>query len=187
MTRHEIATLACKILALWAFAEAILTSTGIITSVVFLFSHEPQWPNFFSIVYLCTTPIGMLIIGLILWFRAPGIAARMVSSDPAVVTRADINQESVLSIAFAAIGVFIFVPALNTMVRTVLGFMSGDGNWEFVAPISWIHLIFQPNFWSSIVELGLSIWLIFGSRGIAHFVLWVRSAGPKSGNEETGK
>jgi len=99
----------------------------------------------------------------------------MVSSDPVPVTQSDINQESVLSIAFAATGMFILVPALRNLAGNILG-ITMAGNWEYLVPDRWTSSSWQAGFWSSFVGLGLAIWLIFGSRGIARFVLWARRA-----------
>src|SRR5438046_1331000 len=112
MTRIEIATLACKILAVWFFAEVAMAGVWtIITAAVaivssFSSSGSSLGYDLKEAAVLGLVPLGQLVVGLFLWFRAPRLAARMVSDDPTPVIRPDITAPDVLAIAFMTIGVY---------------------------------------------------------------------------------
>ena len=179
MTRLEIATLACKILAVWMFVQTALTAYSLVHMFVGLligvfgtgrFGADVAAAGLASIHVLV-----LLLIGLLLWFQASTLAARMVSDDPTPVTRPDITEEAVLAVALAAVGVFALIRVVQSLATRIIGMSLAEETW---ASPRW-----QADFWSSMIGLALAIWLIFGSRGIARFVLWVRTAGVNSGGE----
>lgn len=181
MTRLEIATLACKILAVWMFVQTVLMAYTVVNMFVSLligvfgngrFGADLAIAGFASLHVLV-----LLLIGLVLWFKAGTLAARMVSDDPTPVTRPEMTQEAVLAIALTAVGAFALISVLRPMATSIISMSLAEETW---ASPRW-----QAVFWSSLIGLALAIWLIFGSRGIARFVLWVRTAGVNSGDEST--
>lgn len=176
MTRHEIATLACKILALWSFAQSLLLSTGIILimiAIVTEYTESARWSGLTAAMGSGAIPLGMFGLGLFFWFGANRLASRMVSNDPTPVTHVDLTPEDCLGIALSAIGVFIMVPVVRDLGATLVQ-ISLD---EFTLSQWWASASWQANLWSSIMGLGFAIWLIVGSRRIARFMLWLRKAG----------
>lgn len=180
MTRLEIATLACKILALWLFAQAVILGVRVgptlVSAVLSVFGPRgfqdaPLW----MVVWGGFPVLGYLAMGLFLWFRAAGLARRMVTDDPAPATRADITEEGVMAVAFAAVGVFVLASVFpgiawslyqRSAARDSVGVYRPGGEW-------------QPALCSHAIGLGLGLWLLLGSRGIAKVVRWARRAGHK--------
>ena len=79
MTRREIATLACKILALWMFAQAAFFVAGVllmaIISVAAIFTDRGfRWDELAGAAVTGVPALGMLVIGLYFWFRAGRLA-----------------------------------------------------------------------------------------------------------------
>lgn len=180
MTRREIAVLACKFLALWMFAQGVLygTSTVVlaIATVGGLFTdRDAQWRLLAMLAYTGVPALCVLVAGIVLWKMSGRLAGRMVSDDPTPVTREDISAESVMSIAFAAVGVFVLVPVLRGLAGSLVGLVRGDHTLSDWADASW-----HRNLWSSIVGLAFALWLILGSRGIVKVIRRYRTAGPKN-------
>lgn len=181
MTRQEIATLACKILAVWMFVQTALMAYTVVNMFVSLligvFGNGRVGVDLAAAGFASIHVLVMLLIGLMLWFKGSTLAARMVSDDPTPVTRPDMTQEAVLAVALTAVGVFSLISVVRPMATSIIS-MS-------LAEETWTSPRWQAVFWSSMIGLALAIWLIFGSRGIARFVLWVRTAGVNSGREST--
>jgi hypothetical protein len=177
MTRHEIATLACKLLALWIIIQGVLylpyllywLFLGIATA------HNEFAAGFqLSAVYSFLS-IGSFLIGLALWLLAPRLAARMVKSDDTAIVFPDLTQSSAMVVAFTAIGVFTLVPALKDLANLTMLYMENNST----QPQLWNNADTGTQLASFIIELLLSLWLIFGSRGIVRLVLWARTAATK--------
>jgi hypothetical protein len=184
MTRREIATLACKILALWMFAQAAFFIAGVILmaiiSVAAIFTNRGfRWDELVGAAVTGVPALGMLVIGLYFWFRAGRLADRMVSDDETPVTRPDITQADVMAVAFSAVGVFTLVPVFRDLAASFIRIAEDEYRFsEYWASANW-----QARFWSSIIGLAFALWLIFGSRGIVRVVLWARGVAAKRGGE----
>ena len=174
MTRTEIATLACKILAMWVFAQAALLIVNVVMMIIFALG------NFHSGVSRSTDlaeaavtglpAVGAVIVGILLWSYAPQLASRMVSAGSETVTRPDLDHEAVLSVAFAAIGLWLLIPALRDVASIIITVAFGKlPLFEYWQDSRW-----QARFWPPVLETGLSIWLIVGTRGIVRLVLMLR-------------
>ncbi len=181
MTRLEIATLACKIVAVWMFAQTVLMAYMVVnmfvSQLIGVIGNDRVATELVDAGFASLHVLVPLLIALVLWFKAGALAARMVSDDPAPVTRPDLTQEAVLAIALTAVGAFALISVLRPMATSIIHMSLVEETW---ASPRW-----QGVFWSSMIGLALSMWLIFGSRGIARFVLWVRTAGVQSGGEST--
>lgn len=176
MTRLEIATLACKVLALWLFANAVVVGVSVgptlVSAVLSIFGPSGfQHTPLSMVVWTGFPAAGYLAMGLFLWFRAASLAGRMVTDDPAPATRADITAEGVMAVAFAAVGVFVVtrvLPGIAWGLYQRVGDprpVGGRGS--------------QPALWPNAIGLGLGLWLLLGSRGIAEVVRRLRRAGQK--------
>ena len=180
MTRREIAALVCKVLALWMFALGVLHGTSAvvlaIATVGRLFIDEyAQWRWRAMFAYTGVPAVCQLVAGIVLWKMSGQLAGHMVSDDATPVTREDINAESVMSIAFATVGVFLLVPVLGDLARSLVGLVRGDYTLSDWASARW-----HPNLWSSIVVLAFAVWLILGSRGIVKVIHRCRTVGLKN-------
>jgi hypothetical protein len=130
MTRREIATLACKILALWMFAQAAFFVAGVllmgIISIAAIFTDRGfRWDELAGAAVTGVPALGMLFIGLYFWYRASRLAARMVSDDETPVTRPDITQADLMAVAFSTIGVFTLVPVFRDLAGSFIRIARG--------------------------------------------------------------
>jgi len=179
----KLPALACKILALWLFTEfvmAIVVVVWMVVTAVCGLRQRDGWHDFVIAGLTGLPSLGTLLIGMFLWFKASWLADRMVSDDPTPVTRPDMTQQTFLAVACAAIGIFTIIPVLRNLVGNFVIIIAGENRFS----VYWKSVDWQSNFWSNIVGLAFSIWLMLGSRGIARFVLWLRSA-PAPADEET--
>ncbi|MEX2213733.1 MAG: hypothetical protein WD768_06375 [Phycisphaeraceae bacterium] len=179
MTRREIATLACKILALWMFAQtALLFGSVIVVMVISLFGlvfrvDGLDWQTLFAAVVLAGPAIATLIVSLFLWRKAPSLANRMVSDDPTPVTRDALDSHMLMMIASVAVGLFLLVPSLRNLAGSVFEVLASP----FSFADWWETPHWRADFISSLVGLILSAYLILGSAGIARAVHRLRNAG----------
>jgi hypothetical protein len=174
MNRRDIAALICKSLALLMFAQAAFLSITAILLIIFMFVAAPfrrwfDWSQFYAYLILSVPVFATLIVGLIYWKRSNSIASRMVSADPAPVTKLSITVQDVMIVAFSIAGVFILVDGMRDLVAMV--YLAHRYN--FTASEFW----YDSQTWTALVQLSLAIWLVLGSRGIVSAIYWLRTAG----------
>jgi hypothetical protein len=78
MTKHEIAIVGCKILAVYYFAGAALQfAAGIVQDVLYLFV-PPDWPGAGGHIFMMI-PLALidLLMGVLIWRMASPIARRI--------------------------------------------------------------------------------------------------------------
>jgi len=185
MTKHEVAKLACRIMALWLFCQAILSlARGVAYFVVSISNNFSRGFGLGDIAasFLITgiDGLGFALLGALLWWKAEGIAGRMISaqpdsSAPAPAASAGLDYKGLMSIAFSAVGVFIALQVIPKLIHPLFVVWGGGGDFTFRH--LWSESMWQAGFWANIVELALSIWFIFGSRGIANMIARFRSMG----------
>lgn len=101
MSKHEIALLACKILAVYFIAESIVTA-GQFTMTIAAMMPPPSFPGMpeadstFSALSRLQTrmllgsfvpPIIQLLVGLVLWRIAPAVARRIAADQSESTSR----------------------------------------------------------------------------------------------------
>ena len=174
MTRHEIATLACKILALWLCVQVAIEASYIPVMIIGIIA-EPQmqtslsrWAYLLMYGSMGVRVISSVVVAIILWMKAPAIARHMVCDDPTPVTSSGINEQSVLTIACTGLGIYLFIDVLRELIRMFVEIAGGP----YVFSHYWHDNHWNATWWSAVVGLGFSLWLIFGSRGIVR-LLWL--------------
>jgi hypothetical protein len=189
MSRTEIAAVAVRLLALAMFAMAAVT--GLRAAVQYFVDRsrttitdqfvETNW-QVYSALGWDALGLGALVGGgvwLLLatyyWQRAEKFAERMVDDAPEAVTRIDFTADDVFAAGCRLIGVVLLVRALRAGVWIVS---------EFVFPYreSFGELFDGPHGRTAlqvVLEAGLAIWLLFGTRGIIGIVTWARNAGTR--------
>jgi hypothetical protein len=113
-------------------------------------------------------------VGLLLWWVAGKLATRMVAGSSGPITGDPLTQRGAMAVACAAVGMLVFV---NVAGATIYDIMSASRSYYLGSTRSSVSM---PRAASEVVELSLALWFIFGSRGIAAIILWVRTAGDKS-------
>lgn len=178
MSRHELAVLACKILALWVVVQIAYLLENFLYMIFFLFkwsisSNEADRNFAMANVTFGVLVIGLAIIAAILWYQAPRLAKSMVSQDPAPVTSGKLTMSDIMLVAFATLGIFILVNGLKESVRLLLTGIWGTEPFR----AQWNNGLWQAGFWAAVIQAALGAWLVFGSKGIVRFVIWLRTAG----------
>jgi hypothetical protein len=171
MNRREVAALACKVIALCMFMLALWAGSGLlllpISGVLALFGGEAH--RFYTAVFIGVPTLSYLAGGLVLWFGADRIAARMTSDDPAPVTREDVTAESVLGIALVVVGLLVGIRALRGLAMSIL-VVSGYGGVREAPGPRW-----HAGLWSSVLGVVIGLVLIFGRRGLVKLFRWARA------------
>jgi len=178
MTRRELAAMACKIMALyvalsaltWIVQFAISAIPAIWEMIVLGFTYSRASPVITMSAYLVSAVVGAAV----LWCGSDYFARRMANDDHTPVTSEAWDPETCLSIAMAAIGLSVAIDSLNRLVYFMpeinrIAALSGDLNAD---PRWWIEIF------ATVMTLSIGVWLMFGSRGLARFVRWARSARP---------
>jgi hypothetical protein len=195
MSRREIAILACKILALWLFADAAYEFPSLLTMLVVtipnLFAHPKLGAVDVAGALVSGLPaLGPITAGTILWRGSSWFAGKMIPNDPTAnptpdtspdttpLTRPDINYDSVLSIALIAVGVRALIPSIRRLADGLLRIATGHQPFRDL----WHDPAWQGFFWSEIITLAFALYLIFDSHGIAKIIHSLRRPDPEKSN-----
>jgi hypothetical protein len=100
----------------------------------------------------------------------------MVGDNPARISAAAMNPETVLAVSFVVIGVYVLTYVLQDLTALAVREVhyTGHGPWTTA---DW------SSAFSALTGLAISAWLILGSRGLARLVQWARSAIPQPPRE----
>lgn len=166
--------------ALWLLAQSafyIVNATLLMSAVIVQWFREVDLPPaaFATAAMPVVMTLGTLIVSLIVWLKADRIAARMVADDPAPVTGPQITEAGVMVLACFAAGVFTIVPALRDLARSIA--------FETIGTWGPTNVWRNSDFWSAIIGVGISMWLMIKTRGIVALVLIARAAALKRGGE----
>ena len=164
MTQRATAKIACRWLALWFFAQAVIQAVPVLlfmTSAGFMADGGPEM--FISSVLTAAIPLAQFILGVLLWLMSDRIAQRMVPREGTDAPVTPLDVRSATSVAAVAVGLFLAIPAIQNLVKaayvaiyqdSAYGPFSGDTG----RSLGWA------------VQLAFSIFLIFGSRAIANVI-----------------
>jgi hypothetical protein len=175
MTRLEIATLACKILGLWLFAQTVLLAITFLLGVIgvlgsFINENAHLWVQVSSVAATGLILVAYFATSWWIWVKAPQIAKHMVSADQSPVTSLAMTQQDVMTIAFPIAGVCLFLPPARELSRIFVEvFFQSSRFSAFWSSVEW-----HARFWSAVLEMALALWLIFGARGIVRLILSMR-------------
>jgi hypothetical protein len=136
MTRHDAAILAIRLVAIYAWLQAVeYVATGVIS---FFFAQSKVFGGtspFAMLVYILPC-VAMFAAGLFLWLRAPSLSRHFVSAHPEAITSG--GSSSAASLAFAVVGLAVFLYALPRVVSDCITlvrsehFIGGDAAPEFL-------------------------------------------------------
>jgi hypothetical protein len=79
----------------------------------------------------------------------------------------------VYSLGSSVIGLFLLLPAIRTLLLTAVQFGTGEESFEQF----WAAAYWKQTIYGAVFEFVFGAWLVFGSRGIAAFIAYWRSAG----------
>ena len=167
--KGTITTLACRILALWVFTQAVTALATAVIAIVATFgfvSSGDKAVTIFTTAITGVPPLILLAIACLLWVKADAIGSRMLSQTADQIVICGPSFQEVLAIAFAALGMYVLVDALPKFGRQI-----AVAVWESQRFVdAWNDTRWQIGFWANLFQIGLGIWLMLGMRGIARAV-----------------
>jgi len=186
MTKRELASLACKVLAIWILAKGVAHLGNIVAILVGMIEGTIGYGAWGSAGYIAgftLTMVTMLLPGLvtvvfalIVWKKADSLAGRMVGPDDGQPVSYDVSGEGLLTIAIVAIGVALVVFAIPDIVGAAWAWFA----WSDASP--WPRNP-GPLFRAS-AKLIMGLWLIVGTRRIVRVLAKVRTIGLDKGSAE---
>lgn len=174
MTRREIATVACQILAL------AVAGYGWVCLIQGLpYAIYARNASFAERLLIQAIPAGMgiafLLVGWVMWRRASVYAERMTEADPTPVTTTGLSSGDVLSLACCVIGIWISAPAVMELlkigVKVVLAASNSD---DFELSVDNLLWMLAPE----VVRFASGLYMILGARGISNAIRKWRSCEP---------
>lgn len=184
LTKREIATLACKLMAIYAFLQAI-EAIALIVDVLYRLPAVVMVPaEFFYYIGLLLQPIGFVIAGSLLWKKAGVVGAWMVGHDlqddqyERDVAPQQPTIHEIQAIAFATVGLWVLVNAIPDFVAGLSSSLfysmadSPDSSYELYATqYVGVWLV------DSLLRLGIGVWLLLGASGLVRLILRLRNVG----------
>ena len=176
MTKKEIASLACKILAVYALLHIPKYLQGVYFFVVSLFTEELligdahfQWT--LSATFIPT--LLYLVAGILLWRRSNALAGKMVSDEQTEGDQCRLPGREFMAIAFSIVGLVVIVHAIPRIAR-ILSYLAFRPTMEFEG--RW-----TANVIAELIALGIQVILgavlMVGGRALSQLVMRIRTAG----------
>jgi len=172
MTKHEVAALACKILGIYFIVGALSGFGYAVTMMVEHFSgmREGEIGNLW-LAALVGSGL-MMVFGILLWFLADRVAARMVPERGSLAVESRTTGADIQAIAFSVVGVFVlarFFPRLTQLIVNLSVLADYDR--------AQLDARTKAMIGELIVQLAIGLWLLFGSRGIVGLLKTARGVG----------
>lgn len=92
--------------------------------------------------------------------------------DSTPVTSKGLDSRTLESVAISIIGVYFAVHSTRSLTYSFFSLSSAEASHSDL----WSSPRWQANLWADLATLALSIWLIFGSRGIAKMIRKYRAS-----------
>ncbi len=187
MTKREIASLACKILGVYALLQIPQYLQGIYFFLSRFFVEELRDDNIHTFLWnLSTTFVPVLlylIAGILLWRRSDSLASRMVSDDQPPEEQSTISGQAVSAIAFSIVGLVVLVHAIPRITHLLarLVYVYGPTP-EFGGERVW-----DAGTIARLTALGVQVILgavlMVGGRALSQLVMRIRTAGLNDKNQ----
>jgi hypothetical protein len=168
MTRHEIATLVCKSIALGLFAYAAYSAIAL-AGFAILFFYSWLFDQFSShylgeLLVLSLPTLSMIAVGILYWKKADSIASRMVRKDARPVILEKVTVVDLMMVIFATVGLYTLVQGLHgvSQILYLMNMEAFDGDFG------------NEMVWSTTFKLGVGVWLMLGSRGVVNAIVRLR-------------
>lgn len=178
MTHRQVATLACKVLAIWALIRAIDSSAAPLQTIITIWQYMQRGvnvPSNYWNILLNLVPLALhLIVAIWLWKRAGVVASWMTGHDlqdeaderESTPRRADIDQ--VQAVVLSSLGVWVMldvVPQIaSTIFQVLLTWIASRGQ------IAMANRVVDSSVWVWSFQMLLGLWLIFGAPGITRLL-----------------
>lgn len=170
MTKREIASLACKILSIYALINALGTLQGFVTTflMVFRISSSALTTSEMWILLLSAMPFIMqAAFSIFLWLLSDGLAVVMTKDEgDGVKATSGHSLQDLLQLAFASIGVLEIGLAVPFFVRGLVVCLMPVSRQASFSRVEGIAFLL-----SALAQLAIGLYLLFGARGLMRAVL----------------
>jgi hypothetical protein len=173
MSRTEIASLACRLLALAMFAMAAAVAIPFLAGTL---STSPSlWTMLlFTAGFAVLGVAGIwLLFAVYYWQRADVLARRMVDNDPEPVSALNFTSDDVLAAGCRIVGIVTLIQALR--IAADLAAVAALSQSEVYGSAVFVHL--PSQLLKAGTEAAIGGWLLFGARGIVNFLISTGRAG----------
>ena len=169
MTKGQIVGLAVKLFAIFLFVYSLQK----LVNVLPWFSPDVTI-SWIAITYAVCYGLALVLICLVLWFFPLTVAKELIPFESGQPTT--LSQDSILSIAFVILGLWVLSTAIPDMVY-----------WSIVISqsremgLSWQDAAadVKGNTYATILEIIIGLWLLLGAKGLKNILLAVRALGRK--------
>lgn len=180
MTKREIASLGCKLLAIYALIQAAQTAQMPLSWAAIYWvdgggsfgSPDVSIAKIVVTALPCATILG---VSLGLWLCSEMLAREMTKGEVTTSQTAPLNGREVRSIAYSVVGVFCLSQAAIQGVRLLSIVVERSSEWQQSSSLRATNLF--GEFSTFLVQLFIGSWLFFGARGLARLPYALRNAG----------
>jgi hypothetical protein len=167
MIAHHLATLAFRVLGLWAVIVAVAGHFPTFIGAFMMRERIIQEGGFGAdyFILLLVPLVLYLIAGLLLWFFAEPLARRAI---PKTTTASSaLNPHNVQTVAFSVVGLYLLTQAVPDLVQLV-SFYSLPGPAAVWTP---------GNLPGAGIRILFGLWLLLGSSGLVTALTKLRTSG----------
>lgn len=169
MNKHEIAKLACKLLGLYTFINAIGAVLSFVANLPLLMQGNNAA---LSLLYSTIPFLVWAFFGLILWFKADSFARAMVSDSVEAQESGQLSATEVQAIAFSVIGLVFLASSLPKAASLLGSLYQTKQNINMINPRI-------DNVAGVIVQFLVGLGLFLGSNGLVGLLKSLRYSGGK--------
>jgi len=155
MKKREIASLACKIIALLVVIRALGSLAFGVGVLIESFTPGGDLDRAAGSTIAAAVPaLFYLIVAALLWSRSGFIARGMIGESESEPINLSLNREDILAIAFAIVGLLIAGQAVKPLLTDFLQFLNAT-------PLQRPKI---PSLIGVLVQFGLGLWLLLAPR-----------------------
>lgn len=178
MTQREIARLCCKVIAIYALIRAIESLSGATDNLSLLVGFGGlAWRDYFPTIFGVVPSVVLTALAVYFWRRAGVVAAWITGHDlqddpdEPDARPERIDSKELQTVAFATLGLWAIIDSTPQLFDLVLWgtLFSSDASENVPWFLSQVAL--------ASAQLGLGVWLLFGSRGLVQLLYKLRNVG----------
>ena len=169
MTKRDILELAIKIIGIYMIILILNFIHSILISIPWIFERREH--N--SLLFLISYTISVLIYFIVAYhfiFRADSLANIICKEDKSLECNSSIQKETIREIAFTIVGIYLIANALPKITDAIINIIQQGRFKNIQFSFGFSHLV------SSIVQIGIGIFLVLGSKGIVNTIKKLRGA-----------
>lgn len=162
MQTREFTILALRLLAVYVALYGLLSVAEFLP---IWWQQNELWHQNKPIVAIAALLLGPLIVSIALWFAAPKLSHFATAGLSPRIAIGELNATSLTASAFIVVGVVVLLFNVPSLIAATIHSLSATQPFQF----TWLL--------STSLKCVLAFVLIVGARGIASFLLKIRTAG----------